>query len=293
MRARYPDTQGTVTVDGVSLGYEIFGDGNPTILLLPTWTIVHIRFWKMQVPYFSRHFRVVTYDGPGNGRSDRPVDPGPYQLEAQAANAVAVMDATNTDRAVLVSLSQGALWSLKLAADVPDRVLGQVFIGPSLPLTPQAPARARIPETFLQEFDDPQGWEKYNAHYWRTNYEGFAEFFFSQCFTEAHSTKPTEDCVRWAMETTPEVLLAEARTNAGLSREDILEMCDAVTSPTLVIHGSDDQVSPSSRGEALAAATSGRLMTLEGSGHIPLVRDPVVINRVIKQFVDRVVGVPA
>jgi pimeloyl-ACP methyl ester carboxylesterase len=74
MRAREPDTEGFVDRDGVKLPFEVFGDGEPTLLLLPTWTIIHARFWKAQVPYLARHFRVVTYDGPGNGGSDRPLD---------------------------------------------------------------------------------------------------------------------------------------------------------------------------------------------------------------------------
>ncbi len=76
MRAREPDTEGFVDRDGVKLGYEVFGGGPLTLLLLPTWTIVHSRFWKAQVPYQSRHAQVVTFDGPGNGRSDRPLDAG-------------------------------------------------------------------------------------------------------------------------------------------------------------------------------------------------------------------------
>ena len=46
--------------------------GEPTVFLLPTWSIIHSRHWKMQIPYLARHCRVVTFDGRGNGRSDRP-----------------------------------------------------------------------------------------------------------------------------------------------------------------------------------------------------------------------------
>jgi len=74
MRAREPDFEGFVDSDGVKIGYEVFGRGSPTLLLLPTWTIVHSRVWKMQVPYLADLFRVVTFDGPGNGRSDRSRD---------------------------------------------------------------------------------------------------------------------------------------------------------------------------------------------------------------------------
>ena len=71
--------------------------GEPTVLLLPTWSIIHSRQWKMQIPYLSRHCRVVTFDGRGNGRSDRPTEPEAYAETEFAADAIAVMDATQTD----------------------------------------------------------------------------------------------------------------------------------------------------------------------------------------------------
>ena len=75
MKARQPDHTGYAVNDGVRLYYEVHGSGDTTMLLLPTWSIVDKRVWKMQIPYLSRHFRVVTYDPRGNGRSDRPQDP--------------------------------------------------------------------------------------------------------------------------------------------------------------------------------------------------------------------------
>ena len=289
MRARQPDTDGHVDNDGVKIGYEVYGDGSPTLLLLPTWTIVHSRFWKAQIPYLARHHRVVVFDGPGNGRSDRPLDPAAYGVDAVAAAAIKVMDATDTDDAALVSLSKAANWSLKIAADHPARVLGQVFVGPSVTLTPQAPERTTIAETFSTELDEPQGWQKYNAHYWRDHYQDFAEFFFAQCYSEPHSTKQREDAVGWALETTPEVLLADVRAGAP-DRDTVLAWCARSDGPVLVLHGDDDRISPVSRGEALAEATGGEFVVLQGAGHIPLARDPVKVNRLLVDFVRRITG---
>lgn len=285
MRARYPDSDGFVDRDGLRIGYEVFGDGDVTLLFLPTWTIIPSRFWKLQVPYLARHFRVVTYDGPGNGLSDRTLDSSHYEFDTQAAIAIDVMDATGTEEAVLVSLSKGSIWSLLLTAEHSDRVLGQVFIGPSLPIAAQTTSRARSAGDFWVEHEDPQGWEKYNAHYWKTNYEDFAEFFFSECFPEPHSTKQREDCVGWAMGTGPDVLLADSPVGS-VDQETVLGWCERVTSPALVIHGENDHISPVSRAAKLAAATGGSLVILEGGGHIPLARDPIVVNRLIKEFTD-------
>src|SRR3984885_10368022 len=190
MRARTPDAEGYVDQDGVKIAFEVFGSGRPTLLLVPAWTIIHSRFWKMQVPYLSDHFRVVTFDRPGNGRSDRPLDPPCYAVESVARQALAVLDATDTDQAVLVSLSQGAQESLALAADHAERVLGAILIGAATMLEPFHPGRAAAEMTFFDPAPPaPEGWSRLNAQFWTDRYREFADFFFSECFTEAHSTK--------------------------------------------------------------------------------------------------------
>src|SRR3954469_7789311 len=107
MRARYPDAEDYVERDGVRSFYEVYGDGEPTFLLLPTWSLIHSRFWKAQIPYLARHHRVVTFDGRGNGRSDRPQDPFSYTPNVLGEDAVAVLDETGTCEAITASLSAG------------------------------------------------------------------------------------------------------------------------------------------------------------------------------------------
>nr|MBA2461382.1 alpha/beta hydrolase [Actinomycetota bacterium] len=281
-RARYPDAEGYVERDGVRVFYEVYGESEPTILLLPTWSIIHSRFWKMQIPYLSRHARVVTFDGRGNGRSDRPQIPEAYEPREFAADAIAVMDETHVDRAVVVSLSIGSQRALILAAEHPERVAGAIFIGPSLDIAPGHPYRAVY--SFEDVLDTDEGWAKFNAHYWRRDWLGFLEFFFSQLFTEPHSTKQIEDCVGWGLETDPETLIA-ATINRFLSEAEVRALCARVHCPVLVIHGDQDAISPHARGTAFAQATGGTLVTLEGSGHSPLARDPVKVNLLLRDFV--------
>ena len=169
VRAREPDSDGYVARDGVRVGYEVFGDGEPTLLLLPTWTIVHSRFWKLQIPYLARHFRVVTFDRPGNGQSDRPLDPLAHHVDAVVEHALSVLDATETDRVMLVSLSQGVREALKLAAEHADRVMGAILIGSTCAIEPGHPERMAATVRFFRAYpDEPEGWERLNAQYWRT-----------------------------------------------------------------------------------------------------------------------------
>jgi pimeloyl-ACP methyl ester carboxylesterase len=284
-RARYPDEEGYVEHDGVRVFYEVYGSGEPTILLLPTWALIHSRHWKLQIPCLARHCRVVTFDGRGNGRSDRPQGAEAYTIREFAADTLAVMDATATERAVLVGVSCAALWGVVLAAEHPERVAGAAFIGSAVPLAPPLPERTVYP--FDERLDTDEGWAKYNIHHWLRDYRDFLEFFIGKCFTEPHSTKPIEDAIGWALETHPEVL---ADHDAGIDLPiggDFRELCGRVRCPVLVIHGDEDALHSHARGVALAEATGGQLVTLQGSGHFPQARDPVVVNRLVQEFAER------
>ena len=283
MRAVAPEAEGYVVRERVRLHWEVYGSGDPTVFLLPTWSIIHSRHWKFQIAYLSRHCRVLVMDGRGNGLSDRPLDPGAYTEAQFAADALAVMDETGTDRAALVSLSAGARWALLLAAQHPERVSGAVFIAPGLPLSPWGAFKQAVSTVFDDVNDEYDGWQKYNGNYWRQDYRGFLEFFFSAMFSEPHSTKQIEDTVGWGLETTPEVLIATEK--AGLvDEEEATRLLASVTCPVLVVHGDDDEIIMHANGQALAELAKGRLLTMEGSGHGPHARDPVAVNLAIREF---------
>ncbi len=58
MRACQPSREGYAERDGVKIFYEVFGTGEPTVLLLPTWSIIHSRHWKMQIEHIARFPRL-------------------------------------------------------------------------------------------------------------------------------------------------------------------------------------------------------------------------------------------
>src|SRR5262249_49989911 len=162
------------------------------------------------------------------------------------------------------------------------RMAGAAFIGPAVPLA--RPHSDRVVHSFHEQLDPSDGWAKYNLHHWLTDYRDFLEFFVGKCFTEPHSTKQIEDAIGWALETTPEVL---ADHDAGIDLPlgvDFGELCKRVRCPVLVIHGDGDSLRPHAQGAALADATGGSLVTLEGAGHLPQARDPVKVNHLLRDF---------
>jgi pimeloyl-ACP methyl ester carboxylesterase len=196
MRAKLPIKDGFIERDGIKLHYEIYGEGPETIFFIPPWSIVHSRVYKAQLPYFSERFRCVVYDGRGNGQSDRPADSEAYSLENNVADALAVMQETGTDEAILVGLSTGGMLACILAAYHGERVKAGVLVGTSASIGQGYPFFA--PDHFTTPRDRFEGWDKYNRDYWQTNYSDFAEHFVGNIYSEPHSTKQIEDGLCWA-----------------------------------------------------------------------------------------------
>jgi pimeloyl-ACP methyl ester carboxylesterase len=234
---------------------------------------------------------VITFDPRGNGRSDRPAGGNSYADAELVADALAVLDATGTGAAVCVGLSKGGRVLLQLAAAHPARVAGAVFMAPSLRTGGTLPTG--LAQAFEEELDDAVGWATYNAHYWRRDLAGFAEFFFGEAFPEAHSSKQVDDAVGWALETDAETLVATHRAPSlgdGSSPDDpsMAELAAQVRCPCLVVHGSDDRVVGVGIGAALAQALGCPIETFDSGGHCVHARHPVRFNLLLRQFVEGV-----
>jgi pimeloyl-ACP methyl ester carboxylesterase/predicted glycosyltransferase len=295
MRARYPDVEGRVESGGVGIHYEVHGEGTPTLLLIPAAPITHSRVWKAQIHFLARRYRVVTFDGRGNGRSDRPVDMGSYTRAANVADIAAVMDATGTDRAVIVAHCHANWWALDFTADHPARVHALIAIEPGVPyLGRKQPHWVEASERWNEVIADPKGWELFNRHTLLTEHRRWIEFFFGAQLVEPHSTKQYEDVVGWATESTGEILVAsdEAEGLDPPTQQEIEDQCRRLGRPTLVIHGDLDVCQHVDRGRAFAELTGGELVVLEGAGHLTPARHPVRVNLAIDDFVQRLGEAP-
>jgi pimeloyl-ACP methyl ester carboxylesterase/predicted glycosyltransferase len=293
-RARQPDSSGyAITDDGMRLFYEIFGTGEKTIVIMPASPISHSRLWKGQIHYLSRYFRVVAYDGRGNGMSDFPDPSTKFPPKFYPRDCLTVMDATGTESAILVGICHdGVFPSFQLAAEHPERVRGIFAIGPGVPqLVPPHQFRAEAVKVFHEKLPSNEGWFKQNEHYWRTNYGDFLEFFFGEMFPEPHSTKQIEDAVAYGLDGSVDVMLMdEEEPTTSFSKEQVEDILRQVRCPVVIVMGDRDNCQPIERGRATARLVPGaRFVEMPGVGHIPNARHPVRINKMISELA----GLPA
>jgi pimeloyl-ACP methyl ester carboxylesterase len=287
MRARPADLSGYATrPDGLRLYYEVFGEGPKTLVLMPCSPICHSRMWKGQVHYLARHYRVVLYDGLGNGLSDHPDPSGTWSTSTAVDDCLTVMNATETRSAILVGECSDGVWpAIQIAVSDPERVLGIVAIAPGVPkLTPPLPYRLAANAKFNEELPSYEGFDKTNPHYIEKNFAGHMEFWFTEMFPEPHSTKQIEDTVAYGLDGRLETYLLEGESEITESKEEIEAMCAQVRCPVLVIQGDNDHCQPFDRAVRTAELTGARRVVLPGSGHIPLARRPVKVNELISEF---------
>ena len=264
-----PVRDGYVEREGVKSWYAVWGESGPWIAFAPIFQITHMQMLKATVPYLSHHFRVVTMDGRGNGRSDRPRGQDAYSFEHYYRDFLAVLDAAGADKAALIGISATTMTALRLAAEHPERVTHVIVNG--------GYAHTRIDDDKLAERVRAEGAQM------REDWPAYLDWFFKLVFPEPHSTKPYEDGVRYGWSSTGE--LVDWARNGWLG-SDVREHARKVSCPTLIVHGDLDRRVYHAKGEEIRDLVPGaKMLTVGGGGHLTVARDPVVFNRSVRDFV--------
>lgn len=227
---RSPELGTIVDVAGIATNVHVDGDGPPVLLLhgsgpgVTAWAN-----WRLTLPVLGRHFRVVAPDIVGFGFTERPADVT-YDLATWTAHAVGVLDALGIERAHVVGNSFGGALALSLAIRHPGRVDRLVLMG-----------SVGVPFAITPGLDAVWGYEPSIEAM-----EGLLHLFahdpaligpdLARLRYEASVRPGVQEAYR-AMFPAPRQRALDAMTHPV---EDIA----AITAPTLIVHGREDQVIP-------------------------------------------------
>ena len=173
-----PVKTGKVKVDDVNLYYELYGAGDPLVLVAGTG--ISLAPWRLsQVPEFSKHYQVLIYDHRGLGRSDKP--DMHYTTRLFAKDCVGLMDALGIKKAHMLGHSMGARVCQWIALDFPQKVRSLVLSGPgSGKYSEKLEDYPRgVPMDAALEMIE-KGYEKYQRDHWGPG------FMFSESFVKEH-----------------------------------------------------------------------------------------------------------
>ena len=272
-----PETHYVLNGD-VNIAYQVVGDGPIDIVFVMGW-VSHLEyFWKH--PLFASFLnrlasfsRLILFDKRGTGLSDRvPLSELPT-LEQRMEDVHAVMNAVESDRAVLIGVSEGGPMCSLFAATYPEKTTALVMIGTyakrlyddDYPWAPTNEQREAFCELIRQDWGKPVGIED-----------------------RAPSMADDEEFREWwatylRMGASPGAAVALTEMNAGI---DVREVLPSVRVPTLVMHRKGDLCLKAEEGRYVASRIPGsKYLEFEGQDHLPFVGNQEEILDEIERFV--------
>jgi pimeloyl-ACP methyl ester carboxylesterase len=285
------------TANTIEIAYEIEGPEDGPVALLIMGLAQQLTFWP---PAFvealnSAGFRTVRFDNRDIGKSERfdgrkapnPIlqllgsvagirGVAPYSLEDMARDSVSLLDALGVDKAHIVGVSMGGMIAQVLAAEYPSRVASLTAIMSSTNNISLPRARPEITKALLTP--PKKGATKddvldRSVQFWR------------MIGTKDSGTTDAELRARI------EASYDRSHNPAGIRRQlaaiidsgDLRRFTRKITAPSLVIHGSEDPLSPPTGGIDIAKNITGaRLELIDGMGHdmpkkyLPLITEMIV-----------------
>ena len=241
------------TCKDISLYYEVHGEGPPLLLISGlsggTWS------WYGQVPFFQSHYRTITFDNRGAGRSSMP--PGPYHMKQLAQDALCLLDRLHIEQAFVLALSMGGMIAQELALLAPTRIrallLGCTHCGGALRIPPRPHA--------LKILLDNGG-----LSHEQIIDKNLPIFLSEACLRNQRDLVQAYHQAQLTMPLQPEH--AFKAQLAAISTFDCCDRLGTIQTPTLILAGSEDVLIPYENAHYLAQhIPNAEMVVVPGAGH--------------------------
>jgi 3-oxoadipate enol-lactonase len=251
----------------VKIAWESRGSGPPVLLVqglgYGRWG------WDPVVPGLAERFRVLTFDNRGIGESDKP--PGPYTAREMASDALQVLDEAGLERAHVVGSSLGGMIAQEVAAAAQERVDRLVLCS----TTPGGPNAVPMPEVTVRLFAQAATLPPEEA----------LRLFVANALSSTAPAALVEEIYARRLANPPDPVAWQAQAAAGMGFPGV---DDAITAPTLIVHGTDDNVVDYRNADRLAALIPGaRVELVPGGGHLFFWEQPDLFVRIVSEFLAR------
>ena len=256
-----------IRVDNLQLAYTDTGLGLPVVLLhgYP----FNRSLWSEQVSALSNSCRVITPDLRGLGESDSR--PGAATMNRMAEDVGQLLDHLRISQAVIGGLSMGGYVALAFYKQFPSRVRALVL----------ADTRAQADTEEAKQTRAQQA-EKALSE----GMAGIADAMLPKLLTPETVSKRPEVVKRvrdMMLKTKPEG--AAAALLGMAEREDQTELLSRVTSPTLILVGAEDAITPVADSEKMRDCIAGsRLVVIENAGHVSNLERTEQFNEALLKF---------
>lgn len=259
----------TITVNDIDIFYRRTGTGEPLLLIAGLGG--HSGGWVLNQPEFAKHFDTISHDNRGAGQSTARDEP--YSIRGMADDAAALLDSLGIERAHVVGVSMGGMVAQELAINYPARV-GRLVICCSRARTGELRRKISIAQRALWEAGVPRDAIAAIQQPWGST---------PQVLQDEHL--PLDALALQAADPYSIKPHAYLRQLDATIAHDTYNRLGQVKSPTLVLVGSEDILTPPYESEEIARLIPGaRLRILPRGGHGFSREYPAQFNRAVLQF---------
>jgi len=252
-------------VNNIGIYYEVTGQGEP--LLFIHGLASSSRSWKKQVSFFARHYRVITFDIRGHGRSDKPLRES-YSIKLFATDTVELMKALGIDSAHVIGFSMGGMVGFQLAAYAPEVVRSLVAVN-------------CCPEGSMRSFND--GVECFRHIFllqfngmWSKRHNGVKQPGLSF----DRKGPPQSVLQRMAMNNK----LAYANAFGALVKWSVADRLSTINCPTLMIASDADFVPVSIKAAYVSKIPNAELVVIKNARHATPRKQAEAFNAMLLEF---------
>ncbi|MDH1261322.1 3-oxoadipate enol-lactonase [Pseudomonas sp. GD03944] len=249
------------------LHYQLEGPAGAPVLVLSNSLGTDLHMWDAQMTAFTRDFQVLRYDTRGHGQS--LVTDGPYSIEQNGRDVLALLDHLDIAQAHFCGLSMGGLIGQWLAINAPERIVRLVLCNTA--------AKIGTPEVWNPRID---GVLAGGAQAMRDLRDASISRWFTADFAEANPGQ-VEHIVGMLAQTSPEGYAANC---AAVRDADYREQLGAIRAPTLIVCGSGDPVTTPEHGRFMQARIAGAELVEFHAAHLSNVQAGDAFSQRVVEF---------
>ena len=263
-----------IVANGISMNYDITGSGKYLTLIHGAGD--NLNAWYNQLPAFSQHYLVLTYDVRGHGQTELPE--GDITMELWIDDLYALLNALNISETFLLGHSMGGAIALRFTLTHPEMV-NALILSNSIGISSMSNKDIRDLEAFR------------NAQIEAIENEGMEAVFKERCrriFSPGFIEKNSKVAERYRsilLQYDPQGYI---RVIQNLENTHKTSDLNKITCPTLIIAGEYDFFLGPAVGKIARESIRDSQLQIFHAGHAPALEQPLEYNETVLQFLSRV-----
>ena len=257
--------------ENVNIYYEMIGQGEPLVMIRGISS--NVDHWYEQVLVLSKKYQLLIFDNRGIARSSDPG--GSFSTRDMAADTVGLMEAVGIKKAHVLGYSMGGMIAQEMALAYPEKVNGLILVATDCGISLRIKAKPEFSRLFSEMIRLGTNEAKKAA---------------AGCLFAKQTVETRPDIIQRYTEVSlrfPASQKTLGKQWAAITQHDACDRLAKISSPTLVITGSEDELIPPENAKVMAQRIPvAQIISIDGGGHLFLIERPEAFNEAVIGFLD-------